>query len=513
MALGVNLDALVPREDFEVLRSAEDEALTSQTIQVRDLERAAFFYGALRKPDFQRETSEWDTRRVARLLSTFMEGDLIPAVILWKNRDLLFVIDGSHRLSALIAWVQDDYGDGPLSQRFFGHDIHDEQIKAAQRTREQINKAIGSYEDHKRAMEDPDAYGPDIVARARRLGSLALQLQWVRGDSEKAEDSFIRINQQAAIITPQEMELIKSRREPSTIAARAIIRRGTGHKYWSSFDPKIQEKIESLASDVNTLLFEPAFSYPLKTADLPAGGPVYSSTALRMVYDFINLSVGGPESGDDPDGIRTVEYLERAQRVLRLICSNHPSSLGLHPAVYFYSWTGKQQPILFLAISELVIELKQRKQLKEFAAVREKLETFLVENRALVNQVVRKFGTKSSGRKNLLQFYKSVLALLYQGESVETVVFELLKQDAYSYLQPEEVPYARPGTSKVSTQVKSGVVLDQLLQTVVRCPICGGAVPAQGISIDHKTRRRDGGSGAADNAQVTHPFCNTGIKN
>ncbi len=95
MALGVNIDALIPREDFDVMRTAEDEALTSQTIQVRDLERGAFFYGALRKPDFQRETSEWDHRRVIGLVTTFIDGDLIPGVILWKNRDLLFVIDGS----------------------------------------------------------------------------------------------------------------------------------------------------------------------------------------------------------------------------------------------------------------------------------------------------------------------------------------------------------------------------------------------------------------------------------
>ena len=51
MAASVNLDALIPREDFEV-QSNGDEAPIQQTIQVRDLERDAFFYGALRKPDF-----------------------------------------------------------------------------------------------------------------------------------------------------------------------------------------------------------------------------------------------------------------------------------------------------------------------------------------------------------------------------------------------------------------------------------------------------------------------------
>jgi hypothetical protein len=49
----VNLDALVPREDFEVV----DDNIVSQpglTIQIRDLEAGAFFNPVLRKPDFQR---------------------------------------------------------------------------------------------------------------------------------------------------------------------------------------------------------------------------------------------------------------------------------------------------------------------------------------------------------------------------------------------------------------------------------------------------------------------------
>lgn len=193
----VNLDALIPCEDFEASR--DGDAPVKQTIDIKDLERDAFFYRALRKPDFQRETDQWDPKRVAGLIITFIEGDLIPAVILWKNKELLFVIDGSHRLSALIAWVQDDYGDGELSQRFCNYSVPEEQLKVADRTRELINKAIGSYEQHQKAIKEPDKYGPDIIKRAHALASLPLQLQWVRGNAEKAEDSFVRINRKGSI--------------------------------------------------------------------------------------------------------------------------------------------------------------------------------------------------------------------------------------------------------------------------------------------------------------------------
>ncbi|MDD1508602.1 GmrSD restriction endonuclease domain-containing protein [Pseudomonas sp. CNPSo 3701] len=507
----VNLDALVQREDFEV-QTDGDEAPIQQTIQVRDLEKSAFFYGALRKPDFQRETSEWEPKRVANLIKTFIDGELIPAVILWKNRDLLFVIDGSHRLSALISWVQDDYGDGSRSQDFFSNSIPEDQIKIAQRTREQINKEIGSYADHKRAIENPNAFDPEIVARARRLGSLALQLQWVRGDATKAESSFIRINQQAAMITPQELELIKSRNKPNAIAARAIIRKGTGHKYWSSFSESARGKIEKLANEIHELIFDPTLRYPIKSLDLPLGGAVYSSTALRMVYDLVCISTNSYTPPDDDNGQKTIDYLTRTKRVTQLILSNHSSSLGLHPAVYFYSWTGKQQSILLLIIVQLAIKLEQEKRLPEFISARKNLEEYLINNRALLNQIIRKFGTKTSGSKHLLSFYEDIIRLIHQGHTEESITNELIKNPAYSYLQPSETPYDGVTATKFSTQVKSGLLMRELIQTASKCAICGGLVPHQAISIDHKKRRRDGGSNSANNAQVTHPFCNTGIK-
>jgi hypothetical protein len=71
MTHNVNLDALISREDFESI-GANDDAPVLQTIAIRDLEPSAFFYLALRKPDFQRETSEWNPKRVVGLIRTFI---------------------------------------------------------------------------------------------------------------------------------------------------------------------------------------------------------------------------------------------------------------------------------------------------------------------------------------------------------------------------------------------------------------------------------------------------------
>lgn len=197
---------------------------------------------------------------------------------------------------------------------------------------------------------------------------------------------------------------------------------------------------------------------------------------------------------------------------MRTILSNHASSIGLHPAVYFYSWTGKQQPILFLVMAKLIVGLDRSKRLVEFTDVRKGFESFLMENRTLLNQVVRKFGTKDSGTGHLLDFYDRILTMIGKGESSSAIVNSLVNDPKYSYLQPGESPYTGVSPTKFSAQVKSGAVMRELLPTAPRCGICGGLVPSQSISVDHIDRKQDGGSSQADNAQVTHPYCNTGYK-
>src|SRR5690242_9581915 len=105
----VNLDALIPKADF--IASGEGEKKTG------GLERLYLFhlhkendmsiYHLLKKPDFQRETNEWDKGRIADLIESFINDSFIPAIILWENSDtgLIYVIDGAHRISALLAYM------------------------------------------------------------------------------------------------------------------------------------------------------------------------------------------------------------------------------------------------------------------------------------------------------------------------------------------------------------------------------------------------------------------------
>ena len=243
MARHVNLDALIPREDFDITDASRPVGTRKGTLSITDLKYGEFFFTAVRKPDFQRETSEWDSAKVVGFIESFLTGDLIPAAILWQNPSYTFVIDGAHRLSSLAAWINDDYGDGDISKRFYDSALPEEQLDIAAKTRTSVNKKLGSYKDHILALESPEKVKPEVLAAAKRLGVLSIQLQWVEGDATKAEHSLVKINQLASPIDSTEMKVLQARRTPIGIAARAIARSGKGHKYWSNFSPENIEKL------------------------------------------------------------------------------------------------------------------------------------------------------------------------------------------------------------------------------------------------------------------------------
>ena len=143
----VNLDALIPRGDFRGDQPIEGQRkFESLTLQQLWRESMLTISHLLRKPDFQRETSEWDKVRIAAFIKSFIEGQFIPSVILWINEQTneIFVIDGAHRLSAIMAYLHDDFGDQAISHAYYTYNrIPQSEIELAEDARNYVNKAIG----------------------------------------------------------------------------------------------------------------------------------------------------------------------------------------------------------------------------------------------------------------------------------------------------------------------------------------------------------------------------------
>ena len=108
-------------------------------------------------------------------------------------------------------------------------------------------------------------------------------------------------------------------------------------------------------------------------------------------------------------------------KVARLINSTHPSSLGLHPIIYFYSKDGRHKPAWFYSVIKFVIDLKEKKKLKEFIQVRAGIEKILWDYDYLIQQINRKYRSAIKSYPYISDFlFKAMFAISFKAPSVNS---------------------------------------------------------------------------------------------
>ncbi|MET3472901.1 hypothetical protein ABIC78_003442 [Novosphingobium sp. 1529] len=517
MGTRVNLDAMIQRADF----ATEDGEYTMdlfQNFNISNLESGSPVRGLLRKPDFQRETNHWTPSQVTTFIASFLDNELIPSLILWKSSSYIFVIDGGHRLSALRAWIEDDYGDGTTSQAFYAGEISEDQIRLAKRTRSMVESKIGRFSTLKSLIGNSNSGSELDRRRAHILFTRGLNLQWVQGTASVAETSFFKINSQGTPLDDTEELLLRNRKKPIAIGARAILRAGSGHKYWSAFPLDFQSAIETAAKNLKEVLFDPEVSQPIKTLDLPLGGSVSPLEGLSLLIEFLSISdstqtltKGIAGYDDDANGSSTISVLKNGLSVARRITGNSGGSLGLHPAVYFYNERGKHSRFLFLGMVLLVSrKLKDNDSgfFAKFTKSRAKMETFLIENKSLIGIILQNM-SKQTRVSKMRDLYMFLIDNLSDGQEVSV-------EQAITHLGGRgrilDITTAAQSTA-FSDETKSALFVKRALDTAMKCNICHGLLdPAKSVSYDHVKPVRDGGTGDVSNGDLVHPYCNQSVK-
>jgi Protein of unknown function DUF262 len=539
MPVTVNLDAMIDREDFLVTDDTPSDPKTRGSElylnQLTEEGRLATF----KKPDFQRETSAWSPEIVVSFIKSALDGDVIPAIIMWKSPQSgnVFVIDGAHRLSALIAWILDDYGDREISGRFFKYQITEAQNVVADKTRKLVEGEVGNYKKLNAYRRQPDL-APDELAlkRSRAIANDPLFIQWVTGDAKAAETSYMRINSTAVAINDAERELIDARRKPDGLAVRAIMRAGTGHEYWSQFDPVVRAEISSLANGIYNHLIKPIVEYPVVTLDLPAADRGYSANSVKTILDLVRYlnpipapsrkkrtkvfaSVQEVMDGSDIDGSATIEYLNRVRKSTeRVFGREHVGSLALHPAIYCYGSDGKFIPKAFIGAVGFVSELDTKGQFYKFTDYRAKFEEFLLKHRYFVNQIGRSQGSGGKrGISALVRLYAFVFDQISRDATDEKIIEALKLNDTLSFLyvpllEEEEEAQESGKSRRFSQTAKATVILRETLAGEIRCPECKARLYRKSISKDHRVNWRSGGLSTSENLDLMHPYCNSGHK-
>ena len=194
------------------------------------------------------------------------------------------------------------------------------------------------------------------------------------------------------------------------------------------------------------------------------------------------------------------------------ITGNSSGSLGLHPAVYFYSHRGKHSQHLFLAVTSLIakkVRANNKEFFKTFTNVRVRLEQCLIRNKPILGQAIVQIGS-SQRVPRLTRMLESFIEVFKVDGSISP-------DDLLKFLKLEGKLLAsdlQASKTAFSKETKSEIFLKNSIQNALPCPICRGLVdPNKSISFDHILHVRDGGKGESDNGQITHPYCNSGIKN
>lgn len=196
-----------------------------------------------------------------------------------------------------------------------------------------------------------------------------------------------------------------------------------------------------------------------------------------------------------------------------MINSNHPSSLGLHPIVYFYADSGSFRVSAFYAFVLFVIELDSRGKKNYFIKHRSEFEEIYYKYSSLVQLIARKKRSSINGIEANKDFFFEILNQLDKGTSKDEVMHEIIKKKEYNYLPSTIYDNSDITSRDFSSEKKSCIYIRDALINTMRCPICGGFLHCNAISIDHIERKEDGGNSSLENGQVTHPYCNTGYKN
>lgn len=499
----VNLDALIPRGDVEARRPKSSKGV----IQVTELALGKHFYGLLRKPLFQRETNDWGVDNVVSLVRSFRDGHLIPAVILWSADGSTFVIDGAHRLSVFVAWVNDDYGDGPISQAFFKHQIPKSQRGAASKCRERIKAEGLEYAELQKLTLLPNRTQEQLEWSTNI--AQPVETQWVVGGAEVALQSFLDINQRSVEIDPTERYMIVERKAAAIVGARALVNAGRGHAYWGEFVKEQVDEIESYAKKIYDAIFEPEDAQPHTHIELQPAGIAQTSNGLRLALELVhvvtNVKAGASNMPHDTDGSETSRVLARVWGVVKYLAGGEPASLSLHPGVYFWGTTGNHRPSMFLAVVAFIQEMIQSDELVRFTMHRAKFEELLIGEGNLGQQILSRYGGWKKSLEPIKKLLRQLLDGLYEGKSDAEILAAISNLNALGTNEGSQ----STGTWK---ETRSAARIKTSLASAPRCAICKARLVVSHASDDHIQRRADGGHSRQDNAQLVHHFCNHGFK-
>lgn len=515
----------------------------------------------LRKPDFQRATWSWTPEDCVDLLYAVLNEQVVPSVIMWLGSDgTKFVLDGGHRISVLLAWIKDDWGDRPPADHFKDDYLELASKNAARRVRELlIQKGIGSFSDYTQAerqyreliqqdrapISEMNSTSFEYAKKARRWASVetGFPVLWVKGDYKTAEQSFLKINKTGRQLSKWETKLVENRTSSMARAVMSIAEVQQASRFWPLNDEEVRDSKElsekaasiiQIVNDIHKLLFLPIYETPIKHPVQPVVATPFTKPETKPAYiaeiltiteglkgqpaeteRLIQRDTGAPSSDLIANGLK---LLKHAKDDLLSVYGNSPRSLLLMPLVYFYSDQGRYVRSLLYGMLYWLNYGSEKDAFNRkvlFSVHRRAFERVVIEHKEeIIKRITRRIGSGSEVTYPTARYFQGLLKILIKhNDQIETNEFtsdhkeliETLGKPNGKVLLPKQESAGRLFTPTQKTTVNVKEYLDMFRE----CEICGGRYyPGLFTQGDHIEPHGKGGRTTVSNLRNTHPFCN-----
>ena len=516
----------------------------------------------LRKPDFQRATWSWSPEECVELLEAVLSEQVVPSVIMWLGADgTKFVLDGGHRISVLLAWIKDDWGDRLPANHFKDDALEMAADAAANRVRELLHaKDIGAFKDYSQAEREyrewqaqdqvpasmMDMRSFEFAKKARRWASVetGFPVLWVKGDYKTAEQSFLKINKTGRVLSKWETKLVENRNSSLARAVMSIAEVQQANRFWPIDDEEVRldtvlsEKavnIIQLVKDLNDLLFDPVYETPIKQPIQPLVATPFTKPETRAAYVAEILTITEGLKGQPAETERLIKkdtgappsllinngltLLKHAKDDLSNVYGLSPKSVLLMPLVYFYNDQGRYVRSLLYGMLFWMNSGSPNKDIHNrkllFSAHRSAFETVLLEHKEeIIKRITRRIGSGSEVTYPTARYLQGLLKLLIRhNDDITSDEFKSEHKDLIKNLNERNLrtaPQTLESSSRLFTPTQKAIVnVKEFVDMFPKCQICGGRYhPGLFTQMDHKKDHSKGGATSVSNARNTHPFCN-----
>jgi hypothetical protein len=366
---------------------------------------------------------------------------------------------------------------------------------------------------------------------------------WVKGDYEKAEQSFLKINKTGRQLSPWETTLVESRRSSFARAVMSIAHVSDKEHCWPVDDPAVRTDSRALnqvaeilehVEELHRLLFTPVYEKPIRQSQQPLLATPYTRPEIQPAWLAELLTITEGHRGQSPETRRLLmrdakdpvprmiatghQLLRNARDVIENIAGPSPRSLQLMPLVYFYNTAGIfVRSLLYGMVYWLnrgtKTDILSRKRV--FAAHRGAFEqVFLANKNSVIGRITRRIGSGPEVTYPTALYLDGLLRLLIEHkDAVDTQEFKAAHESLIERLSPLDAGAQSSEIVSVSRtyrgQARAAVVVPGFVDMFRICPVCDGRFyPNDATQIDHRVGYARGGLTSPSNGQETHPFCN-----